>query len=123
MKLEELLSADLIQNNNISDIIKGSDIFDIWFDSGVSWSQVLENDQIADMYLEGVDQFNGWFQSSLMTSVAIRDKVPYKSIYVHGFAVDEKGFKMSKSIGNVVDPQELIEGSKKQQPLGIDPLR
>lgn len=75
------------------------------------------------MYLEGVDQFTGWFQSSLMTSVALRDKVPYKTIYVHGFAVDENGHKMSKSLGNVVDPQEIVNGGKKQPALGIDTLR
>lgn len=74
------------------------------------------------MYLEGYDQFNGWFQSSLITSVALRDKIPYKMLYVHGFAVDQNGFKMSKSLGNVIDPQELMEGGKKH-PMGIDPLR
>lgn len=89
----------------------------------MSWSYVLENELVADMYLEGVDQFNGWFQSSLMTSVALRDRAPYKTIFVHGFAVDQNGLKMSKSLGNVVDPQDLIEGGKKQQPLGIDVLR
>lgn len=75
------------------------------------------------MYLEGVDQFTGWFQSSLLTSVALRDKAPYKTIYVHGFVVDENDKKMSKSLGNVLDPCEVAYGSKKGKPFGIDTLR
>ena len=75
------------------------------------------------MYLEGVDQFTGWFQSSLITSVALRDKAPYKAIYVHGFVVDEKGMKMSKSVGNVIDPLDIVKGTKNQKPYGIDTLR
>lgn len=75
------------------------------------------------MYLEGVDQFTGWFQSSLMTSVSLRNKIPYKSIYVHGFAVDEKGNKMSKSLGNVIDPEDIIKGGKGMKTYGIDTLR
>lgn len=78
---------------------------------------------MADMFLEGVDQFTGWFQSSLLTSVALRDKVPYKSVYVHGFAVDEKGNKMSKSIGNVIDPSDIIKGPKGKKGYGVDALR
>lgn len=97
-------------------IEKGTDIFDIWFDSGISWSYVLGN-RTADLYLEGIDQFNGWFQSSLMTSVALNDRAPYKKIFVHGFAVDEKGLKMSKSVGNVVDPE------RQKETLGVDVLR
>ena len=96
---------------------------DIWFDSGISWSSVLGDDKVADMYLEGVDQITGWFQSSLLTSLALRGKVPYKAIYVHGFVVDKNGLKMSKSMGNVVDPQEILEGSKKVSPYGVDVLR
>lgn len=78
---------------------------------------------MADMYLEGVDQLTGWFQSSLLTSVAIRNKAPYKNLYVHGFVVDEKGNKMSKSLGNVVDPTEIVKGGKKIKPYGVDVLR
>lgn len=96
---------------------------DIWFDSGVSWAKVLEGEKVADMYLEGVDQFTGWFQSSLLTSVALRDKAPYKTIYMHGFAVDENGVKMSKSLGNVVDPVEITGGKKGEKPYGVDTLR
>lgn len=69
--MSEILGAD------VTDLEKGRDILDIWFDSGVSWYCVLE-DKMADLYLEGVDQFTGWFQSSLMTSVALQGKAPYK---------------------------------------------
>lgn len=79
--------------------------------------------KIADLYLEGVDQFTGWFQSSLMTSVALQNKAPYKSIYVHGFAVDEQGLKMSKSLGNVVDPFDIVQGKKEFKAYGVDTLR
>lgn len=103
--------------SNSSAYIRGQDIMDIWFDSGVSWSYALEEGQVADLYLEGVDQFTGWFQSSLMTSVAIRGKAPYKSIFVHGFTVDSKGQKMSKSLGNIIEPRQIIEK------YGVDVLR
>lgn len=96
---------------------------DIWFDSGISWSSVLPGEQIADLYLEGVDQFTGWFQSSLLTSTALKDDAPYKTLYVHGFAVDENRKKMSKSVGNVINPQDILEGTKKQKAYGIDSLR
>lgn len=96
---------------------------DIWLDSGISWANVLDGTKVADLYLEGSDQFKGWFQSSLLTSVALRNKAPFKSIYIHGFAVDEKGNKMSKSLGNVIDPVEIINGKKGQKPYGIDVLR
>nr|CAD7577373.1 unnamed protein product [Timema californicum] len=101
------------------------DILDIWFDSGISWSCVLE-DKVADLYMEGIDQFTGWFQSSLLTSVALKDRAPYRNVFVHGFAVDDKGRKMSKSVGNVVDPVDIVQGGKnphKQPALGIDTLR
>lgn len=96
---------------------------DIWLDSGLSWAKVLDGTKVADLYLEGYDQLTGWFQSSLLTSVAIRDKAPYKSIYIHGFAVDEIGNKMSKSLGNVVDPVDITNGKKGQKPYGVDALR
>lgn len=91
------------------DLRKGLDILDIWFDSGCSWSYALDADRVADLYLEGIDQFTGWFQSSLMTSVAVRAMAPYRSIFVHGFAVDESGLKMSKSLGNVTAPADVIK--------------
>ncbi|XP_072393391.1 isoleucine--tRNA ligase, mitochondrial [Diabrotica undecimpunctata] len=122
----KLNGQELLPENTCSksdDIEKCEDIMDIWLDSGLSWSKVLEGPKVADMYLEGVDQFTGWFQSSLLTSVALRDKAPYKTIYVHGFAVDENGIKMSKSIGNVVDPEEITKGKKGQNVYGVDTLR
>ena len=78
------------------------------------------------MYLEGSDQHRGWFQSSLLTGVAAEGVAPYKTILTHGFVLDEKGYKMSKSLGNVVDPRLVIEGGKnqKQEPaFGADTLR
>ncbi|CAH1132963.1 unnamed protein product [Ceutorhynchus assimilis] len=120
LPLEHLLPSKYPAKN----YLKGEDILDIWFDSGVSWSYALKDPKIADLYLEGVDQFNGWFQSSLITSTALRDKAPYKNIFVHGFAVDEKGVKMSKSLGNVVDPVEVACGKKGgQKAYGVDALR
>lgn len=116
---EEIISTQLLNELNISpdNIEKGNDIFDIWFDSGTSWSSVLGSSRIADLYLEGYDQFTGWFQSSLLTSIALRGCSPYKSLFVHGFTVDEKGLKMSKSIGNVISPADVIKK------YGTDSLR
>ncbi|MEA3283434.1 MAG: isoleucine--tRNA ligase [Synergistota bacterium] len=92
---------------------KEKDIMDVWFDSGISHFAVLENrpelSWPADLYLEGSDQHRGWFQTSLLTSVATRGVAPYKAVLTHGFIVDGKGKKMSKSIGNVVAPQEIID--------------
>jgi isoleucyl-tRNA synthetase len=109
---------------------KGTDTMDVWFDSGSSWAGVANTREElaypADLYLEGSDQHRGWFQSSLLTSVAVNDKAPYKAVLTHGFVLDEKGFKMSKSLGNVVDPLEVIEGgnNKKADPAyGVDVLR
>ncbi|XP_026027564.1 isoleucine--tRNA ligase, mitochondrial-like isoform X2 [Astatotilapia calliptera] len=136
-----------------SDYVRGEDVLDIWFDSGASWAAVLEeemeensepeshlrwlpaglqkslvtaeSDSRADVYVEGKDQIGGWFQSSLLTSVAVRNKAPYKSLVVHGFAVSEKGEKMSKSVGNVVDPDVVINGGKgpTEPAYGADVLR
>lgn len=101
------------------DIIKGDDIMDIWFDSGISWSFVLEGLK-SELYLEGVDQYIGWFQSSLLTSVAVGNGAPFKKIMTHGFAVDENGRKMSKSLGNVIDPESVTHG---ENAYGVDTLR
>ena len=93
---------------------KESDIMDVWFDSGITWRAVVEkrSEQLGrtpvDMYLEGSDQHRGWFQSSLLTSIATQGISPYKSVLTHGFVMDGEGKKMSKSIGNVVTPQEVI---------------
>ncbi|CAK1543477.1 unnamed protein product [Leptosia nina] len=103
------------------DIVKGKDIMDIWLDSGLSW-QTLEGRK-SKLYSEGVDQLTGWFQASLLTSIALNNDAPYESIFVHGFVVDEKKRKMSKSIGNVIDPITIIHGDKKQPAYGIDTLR
>ena len=98
---------------------KEEDILDVWFDSGCSHAQVLRRRGIeeADLYLEGSDQHRGWFQASLLESVGSYTRAPYKSVLTHGFTVDEKGRKMSKSLGNVVSPQDVI------QEFGADILR
>ena len=100
---------------------KITDTLDVWFDSGVTHASVLNRrDELefpADLYLEGSDQHRGWFQSSLLTSVAMNDAAPYKAVLTHGFAVDAQGKKMSKSKGNVVAPQKVMNS------LGADVLR
>ncbi len=96
-----------------SDFRKEEDIVDVWFESGVSHEAVLtqekELNDPADLYLEGSDQHRGWFQTSLLTSMALKDRPPYKKVLTHGFIVDAEGRKMSKSLGNVVDPQEIVK--------------
>lgn len=103
------------------EMTKEKDILDVWFDSGISHFAVLRPDPDlaypADMYLEGVDQHRGWFQSSLLTSLVIEPTACMKSILTHGFTVDEHGYKMSKSRGNVVSPQEMVDK------IGTDGLR
>lgn len=100
---------------------KLTDCLDVWFDSGVShYAVLMKNSALAwpaDLYLEGSDQHRGWFQSSLLTSVAMNGQAPYKAVLTHGFTVDEKGHKMSKSLGNVLAPEKVI------QSLGADILR
>jgi len=97
------------------------DTLDVWFDSGVTHYCVLRQDDDlafpADLYLEGSDQHRGWFQSSLLTSVAMYDKEPYKAVLTHGFTVDAQGRKMSKSLGNVIAPQKVVNT------LGADIIR
>ena len=94
---------------------KEEDILDVWFDSGVSHAGVVELDSRlggrADLYLEGSDQHRGWFHTALLTSVATRSRAPYQSVLTHGFTLDGKGRKMSKSLGNVIAPQEIIKKS------------
>ena len=129
----ELDVADLLPEayrNDAAQYEKGMDTMDVWFDSGSSWAAVADRrDELAypvDIYLEGSDQHRGWFQSSLLTSVAVNGHAPYRQVLTHGFALDEQGRKMSKSLGNVVDPKIVIEGGKnqKQEPAyGADVLR
>jgi isoleucyl-tRNA synthetase len=110
-----LLGADAAQYD------KSSDVMDVWFDSGVAHHCVAQlRPEIAapaDLYLEGSDQHRGWFHSSLLTSVAMHGRAPYRAVLTHGFTVDEKGRKMSKSIGNILAPQKLTST------LGADVVR
>ncbi len=128
LSVEELLPEQY--RNNGKSYRKGMDTMDVWFDSGSSWAAVAKQRENlkypADMYLEGSDQHRGWFQSSLLTSVATNDMAPYKTVLTHGFLVDEQGRKMSKSLGNGIDPAVVIEGGKNQKeepPYGADVLR
>lgn len=129
----ELSEADLLPEpyrSNGRTYRKGTDTMDVWFDSGSSWAAVAQQrDELkypVEMYLEGSDQHRGWFQSSLLTSVAVNGHAPYKTVLTHGFTLDEQGRKMSKSLGNVVDPYVVINGGKNQKqepPYGADVLR
>ncbi|WP_414562734.1 MULTISPECIES: isoleucine--tRNA ligase [unclassified Anabaena] len=128
LSVEELLPPSY--RNDGKSYRKGTDTMDVWFDSGSSWAAVAkqrpELRYPADMYLEGSDQHRGWFQSSLLTSVAVNGIAPYKTVLTHGFVLDEQGRKMSKSEGNVVDPNTFIEGGKNKKeepPYGADVLR
>ena len=109
---DELLPPGTQCTCGAADFRKETDILDVWFDSGVSWAAVLEPDPAlglpADLYLEGSDQHRGWFHSSLLTSVGTRGQAPYKGVLTHGFVVDGDGRKMSKSLGNVIAPQEVM---------------
>ena len=115
-----LNSADLL-GEDAAHYRKLSDTLDVWFDSGVTHASVLQRrDELrapADLYLEGSDQHRGWFQSSLLTGCAINDRAPYDALLTHGFVVDGNGHKMSKSKGNVIAPQKIIDT------LGADILR
>ncbi|HEY9255043.1 MAG TPA: isoleucine--tRNA ligase [Stenotrophomonas sp.] len=110
----ELLGAEADQYDKITDIL------DVWFDSGVTHEAVLPERGLpkpADLYLEGSDQHRGWFQSSLLTGVALDKAAPYRQCLTHGFTVDEHGRKMSKSLGNGIEPQDIMKT------LGADILR
>lgn len=120
----ELDIKDLLPSNSAyeaQNLEKIYDILDVWFDSGSTWNGVLKhfegNEYPANMYLEGSDQHRGWFQSSLLLSCILHQKAPYKSIVTHGFTIDEKGQKMSKSKGNVIDPSEVAKS------YGVEVLR
>ena len=116
---DKLNLEDFIDDHE--EYIKTSDSLDVWFDSGVTHfavsSKRFGNKVISDLYLEGSDQHRGWFQSSLLTSIAMNNSAPYKTVLTHGFVVDEQGRKQSKSLGNVVSPQKVWDS------LGADILR
>ena len=116
---DKLNLEDFIDDHE--EYIKTSDTLDVWFDSGVTHfavsSKRFGNKVISDLYLEGSDQHRGWFQSSLLTSIAMNNSAPYKTVLTHGFVVDEQGRKQSKSLGNVVSPQKVWDS------LGADILR
>jgi isoleucyl-tRNA synthetase len=116
----DINTAELL-GDDAQNYIKVTDTLDVWFDSGVTHSCVLKRrDGLrypADLYLEGSDQHRGWFQSSLLTALAANGDKPFKTVLTHGFTVDEKGHKMSKSLGNVVAPQDIMKT------LGADIIR
>ncbi|MFB0981060.1 MAG: isoleucine--tRNA ligase [Alteromonadaceae bacterium] len=116
----DLDAAELI-GDDAKEYIKVPDTLDVWFDSGTTHASVIaareEFDGIADLYLEGSDQHRGWFMSSMISSVAMNGKAPYKQVLTHGFTVDTNGHKMSKSLGNVITPKEITNK------LGADILR
>jgi isoleucyl-tRNA synthetase len=113
MPTEELLYPG--SGYKADELEKVTDILDVWFDSGSTWNAVLKSrnydagEYQADLYVEGSDQHRGWFQSSLFLSAAVEHKAPYKGVLTHGFTVDEKGEKMSKSKGNVIAPDSVLK--------------
>ena len=115
------LEPEELLGDEADNYIKVMDTLDVWFDSGVTHHAVLDRreglSRPCDLYLEGSDQHRGWFQSSLLTSVAMEGEAPYKAVLTHGFTVDKDGKKMSKSLGNVIAPQKVI------QELGADIIR
>ncbi len=112
-EIDKLIPSGTKCSCGSEEFIKEEDILDVWFDSGVSHFAVLEKWEAlrwpADLYLEGSDQHRGWFQSSLWPSLALRGRAPYDQVLTHGFVLDEKGKAMSKSVGNVIPPENLIK--------------
>ncbi len=111
LSVEELMPENAKCECGHNTFKKETDIMDVWFDSGSTHDAVLAERGLppANMYLEGNDQYRGWFQSSILTSVAVKGVAPYKEVLTHGFVIDEKGKKMSKSLGNVISPQDIIK--------------
>uniref|UniRef100_A0A915P5K1 isoleucine--tRNA ligase n=1 Tax=Meloidogyne floridensis TaxID=298350 RepID=A0A915P5K1_9BILA len=122
LKLEELSSLKGFPFSSLKNLEKRTEVMDVWMDSGLTW-HTLTPKKIADVVIEGKDQFRGWFQSSLITSMALQDSAPFKQILIHGMAVDDKGSKMSKSKGNVVLPEAITDGTLASDPVGADGLR
>ncbi|KRY29523.1 Isoleucine--tRNA ligase, mitochondrial [Trichinella spiralis] len=123
-------AGDFAVDDTTRKLCKSDEILDIWFDSGVSWAAALDEQRksSADLIVEGMDQLRGWFQSLLLTSVAVEQRSPYKNVLLHGFVLDEQGHKMSKSVGNVITPDAVISGqgeigSKQLPAVGVDGLR
>ncbi len=110
---KELMPENAVCSCGHTEFKKETDIMDVWFDSGVSHAAVLDTrdylESPADLYLEGADQYRGWFQSSLLTNVATKGVAPYKTVVTHGWVVDGEGKKMSKSIGNVIIPDDVVK--------------
>lgn len=108
----EILPADVTCECGSHEFEKETDTMDVWFDSGSSWRAVIENREgqqtPVDVYLEGNDQYRGWFQSSMLTSIATQGKAPYKTVITHGMIVDEERQKMSKSLGNGIAPDDIL---------------
>ena len=117
----DLEVTELLSTEDAAQYVKVQDTLDVWFDSGVTHACVVDaREELtgpADLYLEGSDQHRGWFMSSMMTSVAINGHAPYKQVLTHGFTVDQNGRKMSKSLGNVISPQDIMNK------MGADILR
>jgi isoleucyl-tRNA synthetase len=112
-EVHDLLPKGTVCSNcGAGNFVKETDIVDVWFESGVSHQAVLNEERglvfPADLYLEGSDQHRGWFQTSLLTSMGVVETAPFKAVLTHGFVVDGEGRKMSKSLGNVISPEELI---------------
>ncbi|CEI58664.1 isoleucine--tRNA ligase [Candidatus Portiera aleyrodidarum] len=109
----KIKSCEFIGEDEAREYKKVNDILDVWFDSGTTHFHVMRGynlkEEKADLYLEGIDQFRGWFHTSLITGAGINGYAPYKELLSHGFTVDSKGRKMSKSIGNVISPQKIIK--------------
>lgn len=112
-------AQDFLPKGKDLKVFKGMDTMDVWFDSGTSWTGLKKRENSnypADIYLEGSDQHRGWFQSSLLASVAAGNKSPYSTLITHGMVVDELGRKMSKSLGNGLSPLDIVNGTK----VGVD---